>query len=74
MWRVIFGIFVATTLVGATPSDEEEKKDTLQHYADMFLYYYDYYADEEAPQQEALQQEPDYTETTLGAPSDFQED
>ena len=24
MWRVIFGIFVATTLVGATPSDEEK--------------------------------------------------
>ena len=53
MWRVIFGIFVATTLVGATPSDEEEKIDTLQHYADQSLFSGP--QNEEAPRQEALQ-------------------
>ena len=53
MWRVIFSIFVATTLVGATPSDEEEKIDTLQHYADQSLFSGP--QNEEAPRQEALQ-------------------
>ena len=62
MWRVIFSIFVATTLVGATPSDEEEKKDTIQHYADQSLFSGP--RNEEAPRQEALQP----METTPDAP------
>ena len=69
MWRVIFSIFVATTLVGATPSDEEEKLDTLQHYADQSLFSGP--QNEEAPRQEALQ----HMEITPDAPPhDFHND